>query len=92
MKTSSVVFLYEGKPLPLYPTMEEDLFCCILQWRKPMEKCCCVVSHNGKKLNINNNAKINFVGKYYFYPWISFPCGTVLLNKLQVKNLVVLSL
>jgi hypothetical protein len=35
----------EKKSLPLYPTIEENLFCCIPQW----EKTSSVVSHNGGK-------------------------------------------
>ncbi len=36
-----------GKPLPLYPTMEENLFHCIPQWKKTSS----IVSHNrGKPL------------------------------------------
>ncbi len=39
-------FIHNGKkPLPLYPTMEENILCCIPQWKKNSS----VISLNGKK-------------------------------------------
>jgi hypothetical protein len=44
----SIVSLNGKKPLPLYPTAENDLFRCIPQQRKTFS----IVSHNGKNSSV----------------------------------------
>jgi hypothetical protein len=43
-KTSSIVFHNGGKLLPLYPTSEENIFHCGIQWKKT----CGVVGYNAE--------------------------------------------
>jgi hypothetical protein len=65
-----VISYNEGKPLLLYPTMEENLVGCIPQWRKTSS----IVPHNArnavshiskKPKNINNYININFYAKCF---------------------------